>query len=447
MFYNAGMSKRITSSQLLGELGEAAARKRFLSMGFQFDPRSRLEAGIDAIAEVMLDGKPLARMIAVQVKATKGGNYSGETETGFSYLLEPNDLSYWRGSNLPVVLVLYRVSDESFYWKDVGTGAGDGARRLDFSKAADVLDHTAADSLAALTVSKQGPGYYVPPLGGGEEALVNILPIKLPDEMFVASTSYTGKRATAVLLESSDSPRFDWVTSGDTFWSFHDPRLESTRTIVDLDQVEAIATAEIALHEDLSEQNNFAHLLRKVVQHQFRADLRWEKTKRLFYFSAVEKNTPREFHYEASKRKTSAAVVNVTMQNADPSRVAFVRHHAFVPRFECLLNEWHLIVTPTYHFTTNGFIPHSYPDALLAGKKRLDNNASLRGQVILWHRFLSLGAAPKDGLFEEKATESPILGFEAPPVLTLPTSVPESAWGKPPKKPERPQGPTQTELW
>ena len=58
MFYHPGMAKRITDNQLIGELGEAAVRKRFLSMGFQFDSRSRLEAGIDGLAEVMIDGEP-----------------------------------------------------------------------------------------------------------------------------------------------------------------------------------------------------------------------------------------------------------------------------------------------------------------------------------------------------------------------------------------------------
>lgn len=428
---------------MLGELGESASRTRFLSMGFQFDPRSRLEAGVDAIVEVMADGKPLAKMIAVQVKTTNSESYTGENETGFSYLLNTEDLAYWRGSNLPVVLVLYRVSDESFYWKDVGTGIGDGSRRLQFSKTADVLDRSAADRLAALTVPKQGFGYYVPPLGGGEDALVNILPIRLPDEIFIGSTPYAGKRATAVLLEASDNPRFDWITHGSRLWSFHDPRLHSTRAIVDVDQVEAIDTSELAFHEDMDERNSFAFLLRKTLQHQLRADLRWEKAKRLFYFLAREKNTDREFHYWAAKKKASATVVNVAKQKADPDRVAFVRHHAFVPKFECLRNEWHLIVTPTYHFTTNGFIPHSYPDALLSGKKRLDNNASLRGQLVMWHRLLSAADNKDDGLFPDDAEEKPILGFGPPPVLSLPTTVPEDAWGKPKKE----QASSQQDLW
>jgi hypothetical protein len=90
------MSKKITSNQLLGEIGEAAVRLRFLTIGFQFDGRSRLEAGVDGIAEVMDNGKPLARMIAVQIKATESSRYASEDEMGFSYLVRPDDLAYWR---------------------------------------------------------------------------------------------------------------------------------------------------------------------------------------------------------------------------------------------------------------------------------------------------------------------------------------------------------------
>ena len=99
-------------------------------MGFQFDVRSRLEAGIDGIAEVMDQGRPLARMIAVQVKSTRSGKYVGENEEVFSYLLRIEDLKYWRGSNLPVIIVLFRQSDDTIYWKEVPRGNDQTERRL-----------------------------------------------------------------------------------------------------------------------------------------------------------------------------------------------------------------------------------------------------------------------------------------------------------------------------
>ncbi|MEM9619174.1 MAG: DUF4365 domain-containing protein [Pseudomonadota bacterium] len=437
------MSKKITESQRLGELGEAAARKRFLEIGFQFDGRSRIEAGIDGIAEVMDRGKPLARMIAVQVKATGLSKYTAETEDGFTYLLNSEDLEYWKPSNLPIIIVLYRHSDESFFWKQVDAGAGVGKRKLTFNKHTDALNRDAVDQLAALTVPKTGFGYYVPPLGDGEDALINMMPVRLPSEMFVASTEYSPKKAIATLLDG-DAARFDWVIHGRSFWSFHDPRLASTSEIVDLDQVESIETSLLADHEDIQEQNNFAYLLRQVLRHQEQKDLRWHKEKGYFYFAAEEANTDRYFAYRASKNDTEANVVNVVRDKDDPDRVLYVRHHAFIPRFERLLDEWFLIVTPTYYFTTNGMIPHSYPDALLSGKKRMDNNASLRGQVIMWHRFLTAEPDAGDLFAEPEARPERAIIFGEPPSIALPTRVPEDVWAA--SKPRSTDEDTEPEL-
>jgi hypothetical protein len=429
------MSKILTPSQLIGEMGEAAARLKFLSMGFQFDGRSRLEAGIDGIAEVMDNGKPLAKMIAVQVKATKDGQYTSENQNGFSYLLRSKDLEYWQGSNLPVIIVLYRQSDDSFYWQSIPSGFSEGERRLNFDKNRDVLDRSAVDRLAALTVPKTGFGYYVPPLGEGEQALVNILPLIMPQEMYVASTPYSGKKAISLLFDSGEPARFDWIISGRSFWSFHDPRTSCCREIVDLDQVEAVETDYLAFHEDLNEQNSFSFLLRQAMRHQFAEDLNWDKERGIFYFRAFEKNRSRRFDYESSKNRTHADVVNAIASKKEEGRIDFVRHHAFSPRFELLDDQWFLIITPTYFFTLDGFTPHSYPQALLAGKKRMDNSASLRGQVIMWHRFLTASDRAADDLFAPETSVQPVLRFEEPPQVSLETKVPEDVWGSK-KKPD-----------
>ncbi len=414
---------------MLGEIGEAAVRLRFLHMGFQFDGRSRLEAGIDGIAEVMDNGKPLAKMIAVQVKATESSQYSSEDDSGFNYLIRSKDLEYWQGSNLPVIVVLYRQSDDTFFWKEVPREFNEGERRLRFSKDQDVLDKNAVDRLADLTVPKSGFGYYVPPLGGGEEALVNILPIKLPTEIYVTSTPYSAQKAISILLDGDEPARFDWVIYGGSFWSFHDPRTSICSQIVDLDQVEAIETEYLAFHDDIVEQNKFSHLLKKVLDHQVSDDLGWDKKNKLFYFRALERNVSRTYHYESSKKKTSSEVVNVINSKKEEGRVDFVRHHAFIPRLELLADEWFLVITPSYYFTTNGFTAHSYPHALLSGKKRMDNSASLRGQVIMWHRFLTFPDHAENDLFGNDTTKEVFLRFGEPPTLTLETKVPEDVWG------------------
>lgn len=437
--YHLAMAKNVTQNQIVGEIGEAAARLQFLKIGFQFDVRSRLEAGIDAIVEVMDHGKPLAKMIAVQVKTTAEGRYPSEDAHGFHYLLKKEDLSYWRGSNLPIIIVLHRRSDETFFWKEIPRGEEFQDRRIHFSKREDVLDDNAVDRLGALTVPKAGFGYYVPPLGGGEEAIVNMLPVKLPAEVFVSTTSHTRKQAAAILLEADEPARFDWVIKGDTFWSFHDPRTSVCRNIVDLDQVEAIEIEALAFHEDIDERNNFSYLLKQALGHQVRAELSWDKEKKLYYFRAKARNTPRTFKYQSAKKATEAEVVNVARDKAETDRVAFVRHHAFVPRFESFFDEWFLVLEPTYHFTFDGFTAHTYPDALLSGKKRLDNSAALRGQIIMWHRFLASLEPKSDDLFAVASNE-PWVSFGAPPTIELPTKVPEDVWGTPKREePEKEQ--------
>lgn len=422
------VTKKITANQIIGEIGENEVRGRFLTLGWQFDGRSRLEAGIDGIAEVMNEGQPMARMIAVQIKSTKEGKYTSESDTSFTYLLRTQDLAYWRGSNLPVIVVFYRQSDHSFYWKEVSRDAGPGERRLNIDKVADLFNASTVNKLAALTVPKTGLGYYVPPLGGGEDALINMLPLTLPNEMYIASTTYEPRKAIAVILNGDGPKRFDWVINGGTFWSFHDPRTSACSEIVDIDQVEAINTKELALHDDIDEQNRFSHLLRQTLRYQTDSDLGWDKDHKALYFRAIEREVSRNFAYTSSKKKTDANVVSVFKNSKDETRVSFVRHHAFSPRFELMADQWYLIITPTYYYTTNGYAPHQFAAPLLAGKKRLDKSAALRGQVIMWHRFLT--QSDHEDLFHSEETPEAYLMFGEPPSIHLDVRVPEDGWVK-----------------
>ena len=231
------MNKRITTSQKVGEIGERAAGLQFLRIGFQFDGRSRLEAGIDGIAEVMDGDEPTAKMIAVQVKATERGKCAGETDAGFTYRVRASDFDYWRGSNLPVIVVLYRQSDDTFFWKSVENLHGESERTLLFDKGLDVLDGRATDRLAALTVAKQGHGYYVPPLGGGEDAIINLIPLRLPEEIIVAQTQLSTRKAISRMNKVREGQRYDWLIDDTSLWTFCDPLTTSVRDLVERDQV------------------------------------------------------------------------------------------------------------------------------------------------------------------------------------------------------------------
>lgn len=418
--------KRITDNQLLGELGETAIKKLVLEMHFIYDPRGRLEAGTDGIIELRdpKTGAPLGKLLGVQVKSTEGGPYTRETEQGFEYLLKPEDLEYWRGYNIPVIIVVWRKSDGTAFWKDVTDCVKGEERRLRFDKDDDVFDARCADRIGALTIDRRTPGVHLPPLNQGEGAIINMLRIRLPDEIFLASSPFGAGRDAIPELVKHDDTRFDWVIRKRRFVSFFDPRDYATRAIVDVDQVEAVDTELLANNYDLDDTNDMIDLLRRTVEWQVGGQLSFSRKERLFYFRAMRINRSRSYRYVANVNETSAKVVSAYGSSKGSG---YVRHHAANFRFERLADEWFLIIDPTYYFTKDGFQPHRFPEALLAGKKRLERNAAIRGQVMMWQHMLIESGESEVGLFDQERP-NPILGFETLPLIELPRAVPELSW-------------------
>jgi hypothetical protein len=93
-------------------------------------------------------------------------------------------------------------------------------------------------------------------------------------------------------------------------------------------------------------------------------------------------------------------------------------------------DEWFIVIDPTFYFTRNGFEPHPFPGALLAGKKRLERNAAVRGQVIMWQSLLVDSATPKNDLFQEATASDHLVGFESLPLVELEQAVPEDTWNR-----------------
>lgn len=378
----------------------------------------------------MDDDQPTGKMIAVQVKATESGGYTSETDAGFTYRVRASDFEYWRGSNLPVILVLHRLSDDTFFWKSLENLAGETERTLQFDKGRDVLDGRAKDRLAALTVAKRGHGYYVPPLGGGEDAIVNMMPLRLPEEIFVAQTQLSTQQALARMNNVRQGQRYDWMIDGTSLWTFCDPLTTSVRDLVERDQIEKIETDFLAQHDAMEQQHKFAGLLRHTLAHDFRDLLGWDRKKKQFYFLPALDSVARKFRYLGAKQKTQAEVVSVYKKSKGEGPVDYVRHHSFVPRFERLTDQWYLIVNPSYYFTSDGVRGLSYPDIFLLGKKRLDTNSTVRGQLIVWHRLLSnMDFEDAGGLLNNEIGVERVIGFGELPHIELPKSVPEDVWG------------------
>ncbi len=149
---------------------------------------------------------------------------------------------------------------------------------------------------------------------------------------------------------------------------------------------------------------------------------------RLFHFHAISQNKSRNFKYPSSVKDTSARVVSYYPNKKFPDKPGYVRHHAASLRFERLGDEWFVVIDPTFYFTRNGFTAHPFPGALLSGKKRLERNAAVRGQVIMWQSLLAQSCKPKSDLFEKTEAGDVLIGFEPLPLIELEKAVPEDTW-------------------
>lgn len=431
------MSKTVTDQQLIGELGEQLVKTRIMQLGHVFEGRGRLETGIDGTIDFRdpMTKRMTGRTVAVQVKTRDKNEYDREDDTGFDYLMRPADVEFWRSSSLPVVLILHRRSDDSFYWKSVADCMSGNDRKLRFDKIADRLDASSMDRMAALSVERGRLGTFVPPMRTGEPAHLNLMRIALPDEIFVADSPYASGRSAVPVLLAHEDRRFDWVIRNRRFVSFHDPRLSGVASIIDPETVEAVETELIADSDDPEDEVVMIELLRRTMVEQVSADLAFDHKARTFYFRAPERFQARRYDYRSLKDPTSAMVVQVYMNKKRKDEVHSVRHHAFRPRFERIAGEWFLSISPTFVFTEDGFRPHRFGADLLAGKKRMDRNGSIRGQVFMF-RFLLSGAyldarsatldlfgAPADEVVHEA-----VLRFEPIEPVEMDVAVPEDAW-------------------
>ncbi len=390
--------KIVTDNQRNGELGETLVKAAVLGLGHVFEGRGRLETGIDGTIEFRdpVTRKMLGKTVAVQVKTTAAGKYSRENDAGFEYLLKTADLDYWRDTNLPVIIVVLRLSDQSMFWKDVSAGAPGDERRLAFDKVADKLDAASIDRMAQLSVERGKLGSFVPPMRSGEPAHLNLMRIILPEEIFVAESPFKSGRDAMPTLLAQDDRHFDWVIRGRRFVSFRDPTGTAVEKIIDRDTLEAVETEYVALTDDPDDEVIMIELLRRTMEEQFAADIAYDKDTRAFHFRAPDPLVPREYRYRSLKEMTSATVVQLYPDRKKPDRLNNVRHHAFAPRFERIGDDWFISITPTFFFSENGSRCHRFASTLLAGKKRLDRNGSVRGQVMLWRHFLANNDAGHD---------------------------------------------------
>jgi hypothetical protein len=313
------------------------------------------------------------------------------------------------------------------YWKPVDAGSVAEPRRLQFDKCQDRFDKSVADRVAALCIDRDRLGSHVPPMQTGEAVHLTMVRVILPDGIFVGSSLFTsGREATRELVGIDPHAPFDWVIRDRRFLSFRDPRGTSLTEIVDEGSVEAVETELVGLTDDVDDEHVLVDLLARTLSAQLDRELGYDRESRALYFRTQGQNRGRRYRYRSLVNETSAEVVSVW--RAKDGHVGSIRHHAFVPRFQRIGDEWFLSVTPTFIFTRDGFRPHYNAGALISGKKKRERNRAVPGQFIMWRHLLIQSGEPAGDLLNKDTERVALLRFQALDPILMPLAVPEDAW-------------------
>ncbi|MBK6587811.1 MAG: hypothetical protein IPG22_05785 [Acidobacteria bacterium] len=236
----------------------------------------------------------------------------------------------------------------------------------------------------------------VPPLLKTETLYSNFLPVTyFPEKIYVVNTEATGRSDVWNLLrEETERPPDDWVYHGKALYAFHDFNDPIWKRVVDGNVAESHETARWSETESTVETNIFIELLKGCLRQMGRSlDLsyRHKKPLRFLYFSPTEDLSARTITTMSLKKKGTHTVFG-SYPNKKTDEIMYYRHHAFRFEFEKVESDWYLQITPTYHYTRDGYRLYWFYEDLISGIKRLENNEAVFRQVLFWAEILKSGS-------------------------------------------------------
>lgn len=375
----AFVAKKITHSDMIGKAGVALVALRLSEIGFLFHETGSVEAGTDGFVELRdpSSGEMLSSVFRLQSKATENGRaWAAETAESFAFTCKEKDISDWVTSNVPVVLVCSDTKRQLSYWKDVTSYFADPVRRqrrqVVFDKRTDLLDRSAASTLATVAIPKTA-GIFIPPPAQNERLVSNLLAvIAYPSHVWVAPALVTHMRDVEQTLRSAGIGVECFLRS-ETLFSLRAFDEPAWSEICDVEAAERIESSEWSDSDDQMKQHEFAELLGRALGEKVREQIDYNRKDKLFYFRASEDMSPVRI---GSGRRAFYAQPK---KNGDG--YSFCRHLGFRAQFLRLEGNWYLEINPQYRFTSDGDRRSKFEAESISKLKRMQHNDAVRQEV------------------------------------------------------------------
>ena len=421
--------KKVTQQSIIGQQGANLIEQIVFRMGYVWRATSIFDVGIDGEIEIRdpVTGEMTNTIIKVQAKATTK-SFQAETDNSFEYSCTQRDLDYWLRGNVPVVLIICRPDTNEAYWISIRDYFTDTAvqktRKVRFDKQHNCFDASCDAALKKLALPKDS-GIYFAPLQKTETLYTNLLKVtSFGSKIYVAGTNYRKEGAVWGEFNSTGvkvGP--EWILTDKKIFSFYKLDEPPFDAICNLGTCKSFDTREWADSKDEDTKRQFVKLLNKCLQKRTRLlRLDFNRTHQHYYFPATKKLEAYKVWYQGLQQRASRAVFRQYYKKSDPGQRAYCRHSAFKGHFLRRNGEWYLEITPTYHFTSDGYERYKFRSELLQGIKRLDRNPAVLGQLLMWADYLSRST---QSIF---SSEYPFLDFGQLATVDINTSLPDDIW-------------------
>jgi len=259
--------KTISRQGVTGQRGVNLIERVVLEMRSRWAPSGPNETGIDGYIELFdpNSGRPLGLTLGVQSKVVQAA--ADASEPSFDYWCDPNDVEYWLGGNMPIVLVVSAPSSNLAYWvsiKDHFLGwTPTDSTRVTFARDRQLFSK---DSFGELVrIAAPSPGLFLAPARRSETLQSNLLLLEsFPEHIFIAVTDYHSYRdAWARLRKDGSEADAAWVLWEKKVFSFHDLRERPWVSICDEGSVEPLPTTEWSDSDDADRQRLFGSVAQR----------------------------------------------------------------------------------------------------------------------------------------------------------------------------------------
>lgn len=432
-----GGPKKITDSQHRGDGGIGLIHMLIYEMGHVWHDRV-IDAGIDGSIELRdpSTGEMSNQHVMVQSKASDL-KFAGETDEGFWFLCDEEDIEYWmKSKDAPVVLICSHPKERKAWWVHVQpwfeVPANRASRRIDFNKATQALEGDFTGKLFAI-VDPHGVAHTPSAEKKHERLISNLLPVDVPDVVYLAKTNYKSlKSVYDAQRESGLVYRSDFVLTRGRIYMW-DPSAGTSLQDVAVSPETTMPFGELA-GGDADDQRLAVWLLNAALKDDLRDDCRWNNDRKFLHFRATEDLAERRITSMSGKQRL---VFKGYYQRADdPTRPKFYRHAALRTYFLRVGNDWFCEVVPDYFFTDDGHKEFKFADKNLAKMKRIEKNQARLSETLMWVRFLMGETAPD--LFYEAPER--ILDFGPPVRFELDRGITDKNWLAPDEGPETGNG-------